>query len=407
MANKQATPSLIEKSPSELAEAFAEEVKIVWENGFMGINIGNILIAVAIFLGFLLLRGLFSKYILTWVHNRAIKSATNTDDLLVDALIPPLRFVPVIMGLFAAGHYLNFSHDSTVYYSFTNLIRTLIAFTIFWALHRGIIPLSHKTSIIEKVLNKPMAEWIFRCLKFVIIFIGAAVVLDIWGIQVGPILAGLGLFGAAVALGAQDLFKNLIGGLTILAEKRFQPGDYVLVEGVIEGVVEEIGFRSTRMRRLDKVPAHVPNALLSDAAIMNFTRMSHRRIFWKVGLRYDTTTEQLRMISDKVLAHIKESKDFAKGHGLNTFVGIDSFSSSSIDIMIYCFTSTTVWEDFLKIKEELAFKLKTIVEDECGADFAYPTQTLLIESLPMPEQGQAEIFKPESVKKPEGPADHM
>ena len=125
---------------------------------------------------------------------------------------------------------------------------------------------------------------------------GAMAILEIWGIAVGPLLAGLGLFGAAVALGAQDLFKNLIGGMTIIAEKRFQPGEWIRVDGVVEGVVEDIGFRSTKVRRFDKAPVHVPNAALSDAVVTNFSRMTHRRIKWKIGVVYNSTVEQLQII---------------------------------------------------------------------------------------------------------------
>jgi len=96
------------------------------------------------------------------------------------------------------------------------------------------------------------------------LFLGFATVLQVWGIQVGPILAGLGLFGVAVALGAQDLFRNLIGGLCVLIEKRFKVGDWIMVDGVVEGTVEHIGFRSTKVIRFDLSPVFVPNQKLSD-----------------------------------------------------------------------------------------------------------------------------------------------
>ena len=93
-------------------------------------------------------------------------------------------------------------------------MRSLIAFTIFWAIHRAAEPLSTGVKKLERILTPTMVQWLFKFVKVIVIFIGAAVILEIWGIAIGPLLAGLGLFGAAVALGAQDLFKNLIGGLT-------------------------------------------------------------------------------------------------------------------------------------------------------------------------------------------------
>ena len=123
---------------------------------------------------------------------------------------------------------------------------------------------------------------------------GAATILEIWGIKIGPILAGLGLFGVAVALGAQDLFKNLISGFLVIAEKRFNPGDWIRVDGEVEGTVETINFRSTLVRRFDKAPVFVPNSKLSDNSVINFSSMTFRRIYWVIGVEYRTTVDQLR-----------------------------------------------------------------------------------------------------------------
>ena len=199
-----------------------------------------------------------------------------------------------------------------------------------------------------------MRDWLIKIIKATFIFIGSATVLEIWGIKIGPILAGLGLFGVAIALGAQDLFKNLISGLLIISEKRFSIGDWILVDGVVEGTVEEMGFRSTVVRRFDKAPVYVPNVKLADSAVTNFSSMTHRRIFWHIGVEYRTTIEQLRRIRDGIEAYIIDNEDFSKPDEVPTFVRIDRFSDSSIDIMLYCFTRTLVWGQWLEIKERLA-----------------------------------------------------
>ena len=358
----------------------------VWEHGFMGINVGALMIAVCIFFGFMVFRGLFSKYVLYRLHKWAEKTHTIADDKIVEALIPPIRFIPFILGVFFAGQYLDISGDAEVI--FDCVIRSLIAFDLFWAIHRAIEPISNMFNRLEQILSKAMVTWMFKFVKFLIVFIGGAVILEIWGIKVGPLLAGLGLFGAAVALGAQDLFKNLIGGLTIIAEKRFHPGEWIKVDGVVEGTVEEIGFRSTRIRRFDK--AQVPNAKLSDAAVTNFTRMTNRRIYWMIGVTYDTTSAQLKQIRDGILDYINNCDDMAKRDDLATFVRVDSFNASSIDIMVYCFTETTVWGEYLEAKEKFALAIKEIVE-EAGSSFAFPSQSLYVESWPV---DTAEAFNP-------------
>lgn len=361
----------------------------VWQHGFMGVDIGSLIIAVFIFGIFLLIRGVFSRYILSKLQNWANDSKTKIDDKIVNALIPPIKFIPIILGIFFTAQYLDLNENLEAFVM--RVERSLIAFTIFWALHRAAEPVSHSLKKLERVLTKAMTQWVFKALKVIIIFMGAAVILEIWGIAVGPLLAGLGLFGAAVALGAQDLFKNLIGGITILAEKRFHPGEWILVEGVIEGVVEEIGFRSTKVRRFDKAPVHVPNAQLSDVAVTNFSRMTYRRIKWAIGVEYKTTTEQLQIIRDGILKYLKENDAFVKSDDVPTFVRVDNFNASSIDFLVYCFTKTTVWGEWLEIKEAFAFAIKDIVENQAGTGFAFPSQSIYVESFP---DNAAEIFVP-------------
>ena len=117
-----------------------------------------------------------------------------------------------------------------------------------------IIPFSFVIKNFESKISKPLVDWTLKGLKILVIVLGAVAILELWGIRVGPVIAGLGLFGVAVALGAQDLFKNLISGIMILLEKRFHIGDVINVPGHTEGTVEHIGFRSTLIRKFDSTP---------------------------------------------------------------------------------------------------------------------------------------------------------
>ncbi len=359
----------------------------VWQEGFMGIDIGQILVALGIFFIFLVLRGLLTKYILNKLRSYADHTQTMMDDKIIDALIPPIRMIPLIMGLFFARQALNL--NETLEFMYESLLRTLIVIAIFWGLSRALRPIRHAARSLEKLLSPMLVSWLFKVINTAVVLVGGAIVLETWGIAVAPLLAGFGLLGAAVALGAQDVFKNLIAGITVIAEKRFQPGEWIKVDGVVEGTIEDIGFRSTKVRRFDKAPVHVPNAQLSDAAVTNFSRMTHRRIYWMVGVEYRTTTEQLKIIRDEIMEYLSKNDDFDKD--VTTFVRIDSFGASSIDIMIYCFTKTTDWGTWLAIKEEFAFKVKEIVEEKAGTSFAFPSQSVYIESLPF---DQPEVFIP-------------
>ena len=263
-------------------QTFWAMVLDVWENGLYGINIGQISVAIFIFLGFLLIRRIFSRFLIHRISRFTQKTATPLDDRALEVLHKPAGFIPVVLGVYFATDYLNLSGKLSVFAD--NLVRSLVVFVIFWALVKLVVPLSIVMRGLEKVLSTPMVEWLVKATHIAFVFIGGATILDIWGIEVGPIIAGFGLFGVAVALGAKDLFKNLISGILIIAEKRFHPGDWIKVKGVVEGTVETIGFRSTLVRRFDKAPVYVPNSSLSDNATINFSAMTHRRIYWVIGV---------------------------------------------------------------------------------------------------------------------------
>lgn len=372
--------------PIQTLKDFWQLTLDVWQTGVLGIDIGRLLTALAIFTVFLVFRRLFTRFVLSAIKRMARKTSGTFDDQAIDALENPIRFIPLVMGAFFVVEYLEFPGTFATIGDY--LVRSLIAFVIFWGLYRLVDPFSQFLSRLEKVFTLAMVEWLVKAIKAAFIFIGAATILQIWGIEVGPILAGLGLFGVAVALGAQDLFKNLIAGILIIAEKRFNTGDWIRVEGTVEGTVESIGFRSTVVRRFDKAPVFVPNTKLADGAVTNFSAMTHRRIYWKIGVEYRTTVAQLRAIRDGIEAYVMENEAFAKPPETLMFVRIDSFSDSSIDIMLYCFTKTTNWGEWLEIKEALAYAIKDIVEG-AGSAFAFPSQSLYIESAP---EGNPEPF---------------
>ena len=340
--------------------------------------------AAGILVGFLLVRKLLSKFFISVLKRLVAKTKTTFDDQVLDSIEAPFALAPVVLGIFFASEYiLTLQPELSVQWDgmIARMIQSLISIIIFWSLFNMVTPVSHLLTKLERLLTRTMLEWIEKALKTVFVVVGGGAVLEIWGIPVGPLVASLGLFGVAVALGAQDLFKNLIGGLSILVEQRFHVGDWVLVNGVVEGTVEQIGFRSTVIRRFDKAPVYVPNDVLSNSAMTNFSEMTHRRIYWKIGVEYRTSIDQLKQIRQELEIYILETEAFADPKEVSTFIRIDAFSDSSIDIMLYCFTKTTNWGEWLQIKEQLAYRLKEIVEG-AGSGFAFPSQSLYVESLP-------------------------
>lgn len=354
----------------------------IWTQGVFGVSYGAMITASGFLLAALLLRGLFARWVLGLMRMAAKGTRTRVDDALIEALSEPLKLVFVIVGLALAIRALPMAEPAQAIAD--RLIRSLVAIAVFWALHRVARSLHVLLEPMKDILLPAAVDWIVKSLQVIFLLVGAAAVLEIWGVRVAPLLAGLGIFGVAVALGAQDLFKNLIAGIAVLMERRFRKGDWIKVEGVIEGVVEEINFRSTVVRRFDDGPVYVPNASFSDNALINFSRMEKRRIYWSIGLEYSTTVDQLRRIRDRIENYLMTNDAFAKPPEASLFVFIDKLSDSSIDIMIYCFTKTTAWGEWLALKETFALELKQIVESE-GAAFAFPSRSIYLTEIDSPK----------------------
>ena len=362
----------------------------VWNNGVFGINATDIIVSLIIFLFFYLLRRLIARFILNRLSKLVMKTTTQIDDAVIEVLDGPLKFFPVVIGFFIASSYLDLSDQNQNFLDLLN--RSLITIFIFWLLHQLIIPFSFVIKSFESKISKPLVDWTLKGLKILVIVLGSVAILELWGIRVGPVIAGLGLFGVAVALGAQDLFKNLISGIMILMEKRFTVGDVILVSGEVEGTVEQIGFRSTLVRRFDSTPVMVPNYKFAEQSVTNYTRRHHRRIRWLIGLEYRTSIDQLRKIRNEINILIEKEDNFAKNENAGFYVRIDSFSDSSIDLLVQVFTVTNDWGKFLKIKEDLAVKIIEIVENN-NAGFAFPSQSLYVEKY---SNDKPEIFNPKS-----------
>ena len=354
-------------------ENFKDLFLDVWNKGVSGINISEIIIALMIFIFFLFLRGVFSKFVIKRLEKYVSQTTNKFDNSLVFSMEGPAKFFPIVLGFFVSTSYLSVEHDAIEL-----LNRSLITVLIFWTFHQIIGPLSVVIKSVGGLLSRDLINWIINAIKVLILILGAAAVLELWGIKIGPIIAGLGLFGVAVALGAQDLFKNLISGILVLVERRFQVGDWIFVEGVIEGTVENIGFRSTVVRRFDKSLATIPNFQFAENAVINNSQTTNRRINWVIGLEYRTTSDQLTKIKEEIEKYINGSEFFEKSGDTFLSVKIEQFAASSIDIRLICFTKTKHYLEWMKVKDILAITIKSIVENN-KASFAFPSTSIYVE----------------------------
>ncbi len=356
-------------------EGLIEIITNVWKEGFLGIGITEIIVSLLIFLAGGISRAFFVGRVLKWLEKLTSQTDSEIDDVLLQSLKKPLGYIPMTIALYCVAVYLPLKGLADTFA--TNLIEAMIAFTIFSALANSVTPIFQAFTS-RAVLTRSMTMWLERAARIIIWIIGLGIILDIFGIQIGPLVAGLGLFSVAVALGAQDLFKNLISGLLIIGENRFQPGDRIEVPGSLHGMVEDIGFRSTLVRMFDTAPMLVPNKDLSDVKVINHGNMVFRRISWHLNLIYSTTQEQLAKICDDITAYIDSSDDFTENPEQESFARTEELASSSIDIRVLCYTDPVGLTDFSKIKQNLIFEIIKIVRSN-GSEFAYPSTSVYVE----------------------------
>ena len=361
----------------------------VWQTGIRGVSINEIVVCILIILGSLLLRSFINLKVINWVARFAENTQSTLDDEIIESLRRPVGLIPIAFGFYLITAYLPLAGSLDLIA--TNLVKMLVIFTIFSALANFATPL---LSLVGDTswLTPAMTTWFRRVIGVIIWVIGIAMMLDVWGIEIGPIVAGLGLFSVAVALGAQDMFKNIIAGIFIISENRFQPGDRIRVGEGLHGIVENIGFRSTQLRLLDTSLIFVPNTDLSDAQVINHQNMQFRRLYWTINLLYSTSIDQLKEICSEIQDYLDQNEDFAKNPGQENVVKVTELGSSSIDIKILCYTDFVSFTNFLKIKQDLVFAIMSAVSNH-GSDFAFPSRSLYLENIN--ESNEIELNKEE------------
>ena len=359
-------------------ENFINLVSDVWNTGFLGIDLGSIILSLIVMLIAFLFRSFIISVILNAFTKLANKTDSKIDDEILNALKKPIGLVPITIALYICTLILPLS--GVIGDIATNIVKAFVIFTIFSVLANSVKPIFEALST-SSWLTASMQMWLERASKFIVWVIGIAIILDIFGIQIGPLVAGLGLFSVAVALGAQDFFKNLISGILIIGEHRFQPGDRIEVSGQLHGIVESIGFRSTVIRTFDTAPMVIPNKDLSDVKVINHGEMINRRINWKINLIYSTTVEQLESIRNDIKKYIIESNDFTTEGDLDPVVRIVELGGSSIDMLVVAYADPMGFAAFNEVKEKLIFNIMKIVKEN-KSEFAYPSTSLYVESMP-------------------------
>ncbi|RXI98584.1 mechanosensitive ion channel family protein [Anaerobacillus alkaliphilus] len=340
-------------------------------------------VSVFIFVFFLLLRKLFTKYVFRLIIRMSKKSPTALFTNVFLAFEKPLRWFFVFLGLYLAINALPYEHGFEA--RITQMYRTLIIVLI----TSGLYNLASTSSpIFEKVgkklhleVDKILIPVLSKLLRFLIVAISLSVIAQEWNFDINGFVAGLGLGGLALAFAAQEMIEDFFGGIIIMTEKPFTIGDWIKTKDV-EGTVEEISFRSTRIRAFRQAVVTVPNSTLANTAILNWTKMGKRQITFHLGVTKSTSKAKLEAVIKEIELTLRSHPDI---HQETIFVRFDGFNQNSLDIFLYFFTKTTVWGEYLGVKEDINLRILEILQKE-GVTVAFPTRTLYVESKPQKKE---------------------
>ncbi len=319
-------------------------------------------------------------YLLRHVEKLAVRSAAVWDDALVKAARKPLSLVLWVQGaVYAAG--IVSEHRDAALPDWVDPARDiLVVVAVAWFLLRLVGNASRgllaRSATLGEDLDRTTVDALSKLGRVSIVVLAALVIAQNLGFSIAGVLAFGGIGGIAVGFAAKDMLANFFGGLTIYLDRPFVVGEWIRSpDKAIEGTVEYIGWRHTRVRAFNKNPIYVPNALFTTIVVENPTRMTHRRIKETIGIRYQDLEKMAAIVADvKVMlrAHPEIDAD------ATLIVNFNQFAASSLDFLVYAFTRTVDWAHYHEVKQDVLLKIAGIIRRH-GAEIAYPTQTLHVE----------------------------
>lgn len=327
-------------------------------------------------LGTLVLRRLIMNVVFAGVHKIASRTKSSFDDQLIRAIEQPMSAFVLVVGLFLAAMALSLPPEIDGF-----LVRAFQAATmtiVFWGFLRVIDTAADILSEIAQRRNAsifPFIPLIKRAARIFLIIIGVIVVIQNLGYSVGSLLAGLGIGGLAIALAAQESLGNFFGSVSIAADRPFKIGDWIQVGDKVDGDVEDIGLRSTKVRTWAKSQLTIPNKVLANEIIENWSRMPKRRVKQVVGVTYETCPDDMEGLVEDIRGLLRDDEGVDQNFILVNFT---DFGASSLDILVYYFTTTTKWLEHMDIRQRINLKIMRAVAAR-GLSVAFPTRTVYFE----------------------------
>ncbi|MFT6220784.1 MAG: MscS family membrane protein [Candidatus Endobugula sp.] len=321
------------------------------------------------------------KIIARLIKHAEEKTANIWDDAFFNAMRRPISLVLWVLALNIISRLVESSEEQQLIGAMAVVSHIGIIVAITWfvtefirhAQHKLISEELSKSANDESRIDRVTIEALCKLFRLAVIITAGIVLLETLGFSISGVLAFGGIGGIAIGFAAKDLLSNFFGGLMIYLDRPFAVGDWVRSnDRDIEGTVEYIGWRQTRIRTFAKRPIYVPNSIFSTIVVENPSRMSHRRIKEVIGVRYDDMAK-VHSIVEQVKTMLQQHPEIDSSQTL--IVNFDTFGPSSVDFFIYTFTKTVNWIKFHEVKQDVLLQIANIIEAH-GAEFAFPTSTL-------------------------------
>ena len=328
----------------------------------------------------IVLASLTLRVVMKFIFDHLERASAGTENVYDDAFIKvarrPLGWAIVTFGILIAATIVRDNTDTGIL-EFIPQIREVAAIVLMvWFASRFITTVADTVKLRQENSEEQVTiDAIAKLVRVSVLITGFLIVLQSLGFSIEGVLAFGGIGGIAVGFAARDMLANFFGAISLLMDKPFAVGDWIRSSQLeIEGTVEDIGWRVTRIRTFDKRPLYVPNSTFTNLTIENPSRMLNRRIYETIGLRYDDVSVIPKVLQDiRDMLHNHEEIDTNQ----TLMVNLNEYSPSSLDFFIYTFTKTTNWERFHEIKEDVMLRISAIVSSH-GAEIAFPTTTVHI-----------------------------
>lgn len=341
-------------------------------------SLARLLLAALALLAIWLLRRLVIRLLLPLFRRLVRRSKMDVDDLLLQAIGTPVRLLLIALGLHVA---VEIATPGPVPLFVQHLTRTLVILAVFAAAYQTVGLATRSTPFLSDLtgvrIDEQLLPFVRTALRIVLLAIAIVIVLQEWEYDVGGLIAGLGLGGLAFALAAQDTAANLFGFTTIVGDRPLVVGEYIITPDV-SGTVERVGFRSTRIRQLDQAIVTIPNSKLASSVILNWSRLSRRRVNFTIGITYAARSDDIRRLIERI-------EDLLKTHEAviedTITVLFTNFGDSALEILVRCYVTITDWTEYMREQQAIMLAVMDLVR-ELGLDFAFPSRSVYIENLP-------------------------